>query len=261
MDLRKELHGVDEIIADVVDSRQAKLRPKFVDEDGQVEVCKHVFQQSCSTIAKHFESAGFTYLKSRQSCRKRIADFDFNIGFLTNSSNVAGAHVDLSVSATVSSPKLKKFRAKYPLLILRPFIAGGHLGRLQERPSKLSWELANPALRDEVVSDVIQAIETMALPYFAQFDELSTLIPRIVDDEIEAFETRDVIDFLMCFADWRSARLAAKNFYSRRPNFISQYKKHLAFCEKPETKQIYDHDHVGLATASYVYGFGDVMED
>ncbi len=64
---------------ETVDSRQAKFRPKFVDEEGQVEVCKSVFLESCTVISKHFERAGFSYLKSRQICRRRFADFDFNI--------------------------------------------------------------------------------------------------------------------------------------------------------------------------------------
>ncbi len=116
-------------------------------------------------------------------------------------------------------------------------------------------------MRAEVVSDVIQSIETMALPYFAQFEELSTLMPRIIEDELQAFEANDVIDFLMCFADKESARLAAKNFFSRKPDLIPEYKKHLAFFDKPESRQPYDHDHVGLATASYIYGFGDLVNE
>jgi hypothetical protein len=142
------------------------------------------------------------------------------------------------------------------------YVAGGQIGNLQTNHCWIDWELADPAKRDEVISDASRAIEELAFPYFAKFEDLPSLFKLVVNEDLPAMTIDRVVEFLMCFADQATARLAAASFLKRRPDLVPGYRrdfKRYAQCEL-NTQRLSGYTET-LAFASHAFQFGDLTAD
>lgn len=258
MDFRKEQRGVDEILSNLASSRRQASQAKAAGIDLSAEAPREVYLLACKSIAKALEKNGFSYLKSGNYCRKKHGDFIFKINFQTSSENIRGVHVRLLISATVHSSKLKKWRTSEPLLPQVDYVAGGHLGRLQANHSRIAWDLADKATREEAVENVVLSIEQLALPYLKQFENLEILEPLLIQKEMQAMELDNIVEFLLCFANPRSARAAANNYFCRHPESIPIYNQEFIRLKDPnERSKIYSvFGH--LALLSHAFDLGNI---
>ncbi|MCI0737630.1 MAG: hypothetical protein L0Y72_01205 [Gemmataceae bacterium] len=145
--------------------------------------------------------------------------------FQSSHHNISGEHVALWIHAYVRSARIKKWRKGQPGLHATNYVAGGQLGNLQQDHSWLEWELAKPRKRNGTIRDALKAIEDLAFPYFARFEDLPTLFQLLVKQELPEMSIDCVIDFLMCFADRPAAQLALTNFLKQRRNLIEEYRQ------------------------------------
>ena len=122
-----------------------------------------------------------------------------------------------------SSPRLKGWRRSHPSIREWDVVAGGQIGNLQPEARWLEWELADASGRDEVMSEAIETIHELALPYFARFEKVDELIPYLIDHDLPSMDLSGVIDFLLCFADEDLARQAAVRFLERRLDLVGDY--------------------------------------
>ena len=256
----KETRSLLDMISEIGHRKRRAAQARFAGRPAGVEAPRDVYLCACGGIAAHFQEAGYKYAKSGQHCRRRCGDFIFQIGFQSSSHNVAGEHVGLSIYGTVFSPKIKKWRAKYAELYPSDAVAGGQIGNLQSPHSWLAWDLADPSTRGATIADAVATIEQLALPYFAHFGDLGSLIPLLVEQSLPSMEIDHVIAFLMCFADKKTARLAAVKFLQRRPDLVANYLKAMEQFPSRETDRPPSGYAQQLAFASIVLEFGNHAE-
>src|SRR4051795_2706347 len=83
---------------------------------GALEAPRGVFLAACDAIAEALSPEGFRYSRSGGHCRRAAGDFSFKVGLHSSHHNVAGGRVNLSVTATVFSPRIKEWRKSHPPL-------------------------------------------------------------------------------------------------------------------------------------------------
>lgn len=193
------------------------------DPSGETERPREIYLASCSSIAESLNDLGFKYAASRQHSRRRAGDFVFQVSFQSSHYNAAGQQVRMSIFGTIFSPKLKAWRKSHSSIHDNDCVAGGQIGNLQPLARWLEWNLADPSRRDEVISEAIEAVRELALPYFARFENADELIPYLIDHDLPSMDLSRVIDFLLCFADEDSARRASVRFLERRPDLQADY--------------------------------------
>jgi hypothetical protein len=192
------------------------------------EAPREVFLDACREVAAQLEPAGYRFAVSGPRCRRRSGDFTFQIAFQSSHYNAAGAHVALWVHATVFSPRIKKWRAAHPPLRPLDHVAGGQIGNLREPHDWLNWELADPSTRPAVIGEVVQLIREVALPYFARFEDVDTLVSYLTANDLPSMDIEHAIEFLLCFGDMASARAAAERFLAARPDLRENYQRALS---------------------------------
>jgi hypothetical protein len=263
MAARKETRSIADLIADTAYRKHRAAQARFAGTPPGQESPRDVYLAACASIGSHLEeSFGFIFSKTGPHARRRSGDFTFQIRFQSDRDNIAGERVGLWVHGNVSSSKIKKWRESQPLLHASDHVAGGQLGNLQSNHCWLDWDLADATKRDEVVRDAICAIEDLALPYFARFEDLPSLFKLLVNEDLPAMDIEDVIQFLICFADPSTARSATANFLKRRPDLISEYRRDF---ERYVERGLGSRHPSGyadqLAFASRAFSFGDLTSD
>jgi hypothetical protein len=168
--------------------------------------------------------------------------------------------VRLCIQGTVFSPRIKKWRAAQSLQYVTDYVAGGQVGYLQQGSHSWSdWELADPANRGEAIADAVKTIREIAFPYFAQFQDLESLIPFLVENEMPSMSIERVVEFLMCFADKPTARMAAVQFFQRRPDLVPDYRIEFQRYADLATRDTVPSGYAQqMALASHLFDFGDV---
>lgn len=226
MDEHKELRTLEEMVADVAfQKRRAALARTSGTSIGK-EPPREVYLAACASIGASLETShGFRYSNSGQHATRRSGDFTFRISFQSDRNNVAGERVGLWIHGNVLSPKLKKCLQTQQLKYPSDFVAGGQIGNLQEQTRWLDWHLADPVKRDSVIDDAIRTIQKLAIPYFARFENLPVLFDSMVHDDFPSTWLLQMLDFIMCFAGYDTARLAAVNFLLRRPHLLDEYQR------------------------------------
>jgi hypothetical protein len=263
MAARREIRSIADFVSDVAYRKRRAAQARFAGTSSGQESPRDVYLAACASIGSYLEeSFGFKYSKSGPYARRRSGDFTFHIRFQSDRNNVSGERVGLWIHAYVRSSRIKKWRDSQPLLHSLDHVAGGQIGNLQANHCWLDWELAEPINRDEAIRDAIKAIEELAFPYFAKFEELPPLFELLVKDDLPEMDIDRVVEFLMCFADQPTARLAAANFLKRRPDLLRAYRRDF----ERYTERGLDSDHPSgyakkLAFASHVFRFGDLTAE
>jgi hypothetical protein len=225
MTTRKETRSIGDLIADTAYRKQRAAQARFAGTPPGQEKPRDVYLAGCASISGHLEECfGFSYSKSGPHARKRSGEFVFQVGFQSSNLNVAGEHVAMWIHANVLSPKMKKWRQGHPHLHPSEYVAGGQLGNLRVNHAWLEWDLANARQRDEKIRDAINAIEDIAFPYFARFEDLAALFQTLVAEGLPSMMIDHVIEFLMCFADQGTAKQAGLNFLKKRSDLVQDYR-------------------------------------
>jgi hypothetical protein len=186
------------------------------------ESSKEVYKNSCVAIASALEPLNFKYTKTKQRCSVSDEFFRYDIAFQSSRYNASGRHVQLWMHATVSSQSLREWRAlRLPADLCTDHVAGGMVHRLGTKFSYVQWELADPADREETVSDAIQFIHNEVLPYFSLFNNRSSLIAMLTDNELPAFDLVPSVEFAYCFGDKAAAQMVLDRFIRVRADLKS----------------------------------------
>lgn len=260
MATRKEIRSIAELFADVAYRKQRAAQARFAGTSPGQESPRDVYLAACASIGRHLdESFGFKYSKSGPHARRQSGDFIFEIRFQSDHNNVSGERVGLWIHGNVKSLKIKKWRQSHPPLLPFDGIAGGQLGNLQEKHCWIDWDLARVDKRDEVIRDAIRAIEELAFPYFARFDNLPSLFNLLTNADLPSMPIDRAIEFLMCFADQPTAKLAAANFFRRRPDLVGAYRGEFERYAQCDLNSQHPSGYARqLAFASHFFSFGDL---
>lgn len=227
------------------------------------EHSRDIYQSACAVIGAYLQSAyGFRYAKSGPHARRRSGAFVFQIRFQSSFYNVRGEHAELSIHPSVHSPRLKAWRAAQPLVHPSDWVASGLLGPVGSPSRSLTWNLADPGLRDDAIREAIQQIDDVVLPHFARFEDLRALLQSVMEEDVPTLGIRDGVELLLCFADRASARRAGAAFLRRHhdwpPRYRSEYERLAASPLGPER---IPHGPERLAFASHLFELGDLSSD
>jgi hypothetical protein len=263
MEARKETRSIADLISDVAYRKRRAAQARFSGTPSGQESPRDVYLAACASIGSNLEeSYGFKYSKSGPHARRRSGDLTFQISFQSDRNNVPGERVGLLIHGNVRSSRIKKWRESQPFLHPFDYVAGGQLGNLQANHCWLDWDLAEATKRDEVIRDAIRAIEELAFPYFAEFEDLPILFKLLVNEDMPAMTIDRVVEFLMCFADQSTARLAATNFFKRRTDLVSAYRRDFNdYAERGLSSEHPSGYAKQLAFASHAFKFGDLTAE
>jgi Domain of unknown function (DUF4304) len=257
MTLRKETRLITDFVSDVAYRKSRAAQARFSGKPTGQESSREVYLAGCASIGAYLgDSFGFRYAKSGPHARRRSGDLTFEISFQSSQHNIAGEHVGLSVHSNVLSAKIKKWRELTPPLCSFDYVSGGQIGNLQTNCSWLDWELADPSNRDEAIRDAIKAIEELAFPYFSKFENLPSLFKVLIQEDLPGMDLNHVIEFLMCFTDQATARLAAVNFLKRHSHLVRMYQRD--YDRYAERGRQFGGWVNYLVFASHEFGFGDL---
>jgi hypothetical protein len=257
---RKKVRSIAQFVSDVAYRKRRAAQARFAGTPPGQESPRDVYLAACASIGSYLEeSFGFQYSKSGPHARRRSGEFTFQISFQSDRNNVPGERVGLSIYGNVLSARIKKWRESQPLLRSFDYVAGGQIGNLQTNQSWNDWDLADAGKRDEVIRDAIMAIEEIAFPYFAKFEDLPSLVEVLVNEDFPAMTIDRVVEFLMCFAGQSRARLAAVHFLRRRPDLVRAYQRDYArYAERGLGSEHPSGYAKQLAFASHAFTFGDL---
>lgn len=220
---------------------------------------REIFLAACTEIAARFSDRGFRFAKSGPHARKKAGDFTYQISFQSSHSNVAGASVKLSIHGTVFSKRLEAWRASHPQLRASDYVAGGQIGNLSDKAEWCDWDLADRNVRQSTIDSAVAAIESIAIAYFAQFDELDVLMPKLQQSDIPSMTIDNVIEFLLCFADHERAKTAAVHFLHRRPDLAGSYMQEFQWYSERGLDSSRPSGYAKtLAFFSHLFQFGDL---
>ncbi len=256
-------HGKDlpEVISDVAARKQRAAEVRFGRANVSGEAPRDVYLAGCRAIADALAPDGFTYAKSSQWLTRKRGEFAFRISFQSSHHNIAGELVALWIHAVVSSPTLKKWAKAHPNLSMERWdrVAGGQIGNLAPRHSWMEWNLASPVDRDRQIADAIATIRRIALPYFALFEDVPSLVSRLAVEDIPSFNPDSVLDFLMGFGTPADALRAARRMLRSIPEAQQRYPAALArFRDKGLPPHTTGHYGEVLAAATILFGFPDL---
>lgn len=191
-------------------------------EELQIESCRDVYLQSCASICEPFKADGFRYAKSGPKMSKKSGEFTFTVSFQSSHYNSPGASVKIWSHGLVYSPAMKKWRSSNQSLRGDDCVAGGQIGNLVKKPSWLAWNVASAELRSGKIQLAIEAIRTIALPYFAAFEDVPTMCEHLEREEVPMMSIEQRIDFLACHATTQAVQNAVKQIVTEHEQYAPE---------------------------------------
>lgn len=230
--------------------------------DSTPESPREVYAAACAEIAAHLSRSGYRFAKSGPHATRRDGDFTYQIRFQSSHDNVAGVTVKLWIHGVVLSKRLENWRSSHPQLRAIDYVAGGQIGNLSDETMWHDWNLADPSTRQSTIDSAVSVIECVALPYFAQFDDLEALLAKLQHSDVPSMPIDRVLEFLMCFADREAAKTAGANFLKRHPNLVNSYSRELqGYADRGLDWSLPSGHARQLAFASHLFDFGDLTQD
>ena len=236
MSANNELPSLRDMIHDIAYRKQRAAISRFSGSNGGAEKPRDVYHASCQLIGEHLSQFGFKFAKSGPHCRKRDGDITLNISFGSSMYNVAGEHVHLDIAASVLSSKLKKWRISRGTKFASDDLAGGQIGNLTDKSAWLQWDLADPAQRDDVIRDAIEAIHNIAFPFFARFEDLPALADHLINNDLPGINSPRAIELLMWLGRTDDAKQCGANWLNRHPDVVRAYRSALSKYTNPEAE-------------------------
>lgn len=249
-----------ESIEETAARKQRAGQARFNGVKSDFESPREIYRRGCAAIGKSLSALGYQYLKSSQTLKRKSGIFAYEIRFQSSMHNIHGELVALWIHANVKSPSLEKWRVDQSIF-KNSFVAGGQIGNLSKPYSWMEWNLASPDTFDEQITDAVSTIERLAFPYFAMFEDVPSLVDRLMLEEIPSFMPSQVIQFIMCFGTKEQAIKAATNMLRTLNGALEIYEPYLARLRADGLPhhQINGNGEV-LAEATIRFGFPNLTE-
>ncbi len=120
---------------------------------------RDVILRACEEIGRHLNPDGFSFVKSGPKLKRVHGDRVFSILFQSDRNNIAGRRAAVWIHAGVQNAG-------------RPeFLGGGQIGNLLPEPTWMEWDFADERTREAEVSDAVDAIRRIVLPFFDRFED------------------------------------------------------------------------------------------
>lgn len=240
---------------------------------------RNIYNAACARIASALAQDGFKYRPSKHSLVRRDDDLTREITFQSSFRNftvpgrgdgdlqrsvslpltgetAAFGSITLIAHALVYSESFKQWRAaqKQPLGTDK-LITAGQIGNLQARPRWLEFNLANPNKRDRVISDVIELIRTVALPYLECFCNPQEVIVGLIDGTMPWGWEPSALEYVVCFGTPSQARELLARYIQMRPGQETEFRERIKEYRKVGVPEGFDSTASGrLAKAALALG-------
>jgi hypothetical protein len=140
---------------------------------------REIYVAAAEEIARHFAPRGWRFARSGPHLSRGADGFRCKIAFQSSHYNTAG-HVALSVYTLVHASGLKRWRAAHESPLRRDdIVAAGGLWHLHPEAHHYQWNVADPAGRPTAIAEIVERIESLALPWFSLFFEREALVARL----------------------------------------------------------------------------------
>jgi len=203
---------------------------------------RNIYNSACAQIAAALAQERFEYRPSKRTLVRRDDDLTREITFQSSFRNftlpgqragvlqqavsllplvgetVAFGSVTLIAHTAVRSKSFKLWRAsqKQPLGA-DDLITAGQIGNLQAKPKWLEFNLANPQRRDRDISDVVELIQTIALPYLERFSRSHEVIAGLISGTMPWWWEPSALEYVACFGTRSQARELLVRYIQMRP--------------------------------------------
>jgi hypothetical protein len=241
---------------------------------------RNIYNAACARIASALAPDGFKYRPSEHSLVRRDDDLTREIKFQSSFRNftipgrgdgglqravsrlsligdtAAFGSITLVAHATVSSKSFKQWRAaqKQPLGT-DDLITGGQIGNLQAKPRWLEFNLANSHKRDRVISDLIELIRTVALPYLGRFSNPQEVIVGLIAGTMPWWWEPSALEYVVCFGTPSQARELLMRYIQMRPGQEKEFQDRVKEYRKQGVPEVFDSRASGrLAKAALALG-------
>jgi hypothetical protein len=217
---------------------------------------REVFLTACAELARPLEPLGFRYAKSGPHASRRSGQFTFVVSFASSHRNVAGEYVDLTAFAGVRSRALRQWRiaSRGTEEFASDFVAGGMLQNLGVEMPLSSWDLADQDSRADVLEEIAAAIDDVALPYFALFEDPDVLRDRLQLVPVASFPALNAIEWLLSQND-REAAITHAHLLLEDGRLRRRYERTRKEMESGKLETLpYVGEAEGLAYAAFTYG-------
>jgi hypothetical protein len=132
---------------------------------------------------------------------------------------MAFGSVTLIAHTAVRSKSFKLWRAsRNQPLGSDDLVTVGQIGNLQAKPKWLEFNLANPQRRDRVISEVVELIRTIALPYFERFSNPREVIAGLISGTMPWWWEPGALEYVACFGTPSQARELLMRYIQMRPD-------------------------------------------
>lgn len=217
--LRKSYTSLRGVFSDIAQRKSDAARSRQSGGDSTAEAPGDVYAAACAEIAAAFTGAGYRYSKSGPHLTRKEGDFCFRVSFQSSRHNIPGQHVSLSVAANVRSKKIGEWRQRQPIVRRSDdWVAGGLIHLLGTGLTYVAWDLADAAQRPATIADVVSFIRSVAVPYFARFEDVQKLVTELEAADVPAVDIGDAVEFALCFSGEVSAKKILARFVRERPN-------------------------------------------
>lgn len=184
---------------------------------------REVFADAVARIAEALAPAGFRYAPSgarvsRQGGPTSVPSSRCVIHFGSSHYNAPG-HVNLGISAHVTSSALKRWRRERDPEATHDWVAGAGLGFAYFPYPRRDWNVAVPG----EVDDAIAAIRTVVLPWFEIFEDRRGLARVLREGEVVAMSIERAVEYLLCFEGREAAEQAGNNYLAARPDLLPRF--------------------------------------
>jgi hypothetical protein len=167
---RRTASTTDEVIRQIAHDKSIG---RFQPRPAGVEAPRDVFMAAVDEVAAHFSEMGWRYAKSGPHMSQRHGDISAKLAFVSNRLNVAGELVGLWVNVHLADHTIGKWRKEIGNpLATGSQVADRHLGHLLDPPGWLEWDLAQPDVRPAAARDIVETIESAALPWIESMRQL-----------------------------------------------------------------------------------------
>ncbi len=222
----RQAGSFDALVRDVAEAKSAAASARGTAVDHAVPAPKIVFEDACTQLVA--ATSGYKYLKSARRLRRKEGDFVCDVAIGTSPHNVRGALVALDLAANVRSRDLEAWRAREGGIRTNDFVAGGMLHLVRGESMPIQWNVADDALRADVIAEVAQVIEVDIEPWFASFADRLALFERLRREDVPALFLADAIELALCYAQRDVARIVLQRFLAARSDLVPEIERAIA---------------------------------
>jgi hypothetical protein len=188
---------------------------------------RNIYNAACAQIAAALAQEGFDYRPSKHTLARSDDYLTREITFQSSPEQGAGVlqqavsllplvgetmafgSVTLIAHTALRSKSFKLWRASQNQpLGSDDLVTAGQVGNLQAKPKWLEFNLANPQRRDRVISEVVELIRTIALPYLERFSNPREVVAGLISGTMPWWWEPGALEYVACFGTPSQARAA-----------------------------------------------------